>query len=120
MKLGRKQDALADAESAVQADPTFVKGFLRRAAAHEALQQWQEAVHDYEKVRCPCAYNIPEHPTVRALGACAWCGFAPSALTLWRGAAHEALQQWQGAVHEYEKVRCPRACTASCKSHALL
>ena len=68
MKLGRKQDALADAESAVQADPTFVKGFLRRGAAHEALQQWQEAVHDYEKVRCPCAYN-----TRTPHCACAWC-----------------------------------------------
>ena len=41
MKLGRLQDALADAEAAVAADPAFVKGFLRLAAAHEALAQVQ-------------------------------------------------------------------------------
>lgn len=50
--MRRKQDALADAEEAVSCDPSFVKGFLRRASAHEALEQWEEAVHDYEKVRC--------------------------------------------------------------------
>ncbi len=51
LKLGRLQDALSDAEAAVAADPGFVKGFLRRAAAHEALAQWAEAVRDYERAR---------------------------------------------------------------------
>ena len=39
MKLGQLQDALADAEAAIATDPGFVKGFLRRAAAHESLAQ---------------------------------------------------------------------------------
>lgn len=49
-KMGRHQDALSDAEEAVKCDATFVKGYLRRAAAHEALKNWDDAVRDYEKV----------------------------------------------------------------------
>lgn len=49
-KMGRHQDALSDAEEAVKCDATFVKGYLRRAAAHEALKNWEDAVRDYEKV----------------------------------------------------------------------
>lgn len=30
-----------------------MKGYLRRAAAHEALKNWEDAVRDYEKVRAP-------------------------------------------------------------------
>ena len=51
MKLGRYKEALQDAESAIDADSTFVKGFLRRAAVNEALESFEEAVRDYEKVR---------------------------------------------------------------------
>lgn len=50
-KMGRQQDALADSEAAINCDETFVKGYLRRAAANEALKNWEEAVRDYEKVR---------------------------------------------------------------------
>ncbi|BDA47764.1 DnaJ homolog subfamily C member 7 [Coccomyxa sp. Obi] len=50
-KMGRHQDALSDAEEAIKCDATFVKGYLRRAAAHEALKNWEDAVRDYEKVQ---------------------------------------------------------------------
>ncbi len=52
-KMRRYEDALADAESAVKCDEKFVKGYLRRAAANEALKDWDAAVRDYEKVHCP-------------------------------------------------------------------
>ena len=48
--MGRHQDALSDAEEAIKCDAAFVKGYLRRAAAHEALKNWENAVRDYEKV----------------------------------------------------------------------
>ncbi len=51
MKLGRYKEALQDADSAIDADSTFVKGFLRRAAVNEALENFEDAVRDYEKVR---------------------------------------------------------------------
>ena len=50
MKLGKHQDALKDAELAVEADPDFVKGFLRRAGAHMALHNFEAAQQDFEKV----------------------------------------------------------------------
>ena len=51
MKLGRYKEALQDADSAIAADSAFVKGFLRRAAVNEALENFEDAVRDYEKVR---------------------------------------------------------------------
>lgn len=51
MKLGKHKEALKDAELAIEADPDFVKGFLRRAGAHMALQNFESAQQDYEKVR---------------------------------------------------------------------
>ena len=54
MKLGRHGDALADAETAVAADGSYAKGYLRRALAHQALgglDSLEQAVRDFEKVR---------------------------------------------------------------------
>ena len=51
MKLRRYKEALADAEAAVDADGAFAKGYLRRAAANEALERFEDAVRDYEKVK---------------------------------------------------------------------
>lgn len=65
-KMRRKQDALADAEEAMKCDATFVKGYLRRASANEALENWEEAVRDYEKV-CD-ALKIPR--SVCGAGTC--------------------------------------------------
>ena len=68
MKLRNYREALQDAESAVEADGAFAKGFLRRAAANEALENFEDAVRDYEKVcpqrRCPLQISGP-------LGSCA-------------------------------------------------
>lgn len=50
MKLRSYKEALQDADAAVEADGTFAKGFLRRAAANEALENFDDAVRDYEKV----------------------------------------------------------------------
>ena len=53
MKLGRHADALADAETAVAAEASYAKGYLRRALAHQALgglDSLEQAVRDFEKV----------------------------------------------------------------------
>ena len=34
----------------MEADKSFAKGYLRRAAANEALENFEDAVRDYEKV----------------------------------------------------------------------
>ena len=62
MKLGRHKEALQDAESAIDADSAFVKGFLRRAAVNEALENFEDAVRDYEKVRVPCRSRASDPP----------------------------------------------------------
>ncbi len=50
MKLGRHKEALKDAELAIDADADFTKGYLRRAAANMALENFEAAQQDYEKV----------------------------------------------------------------------
>ena len=50
MKLRKYKEALQDADAAVEADGSFAKGYLRRAAANEALESFEDAVRDYEKV----------------------------------------------------------------------
>ena len=50
MKMRSYKEALQDANAAVEADGSFAKGYLRRAAANEALEIFDDAVRDYEKV----------------------------------------------------------------------
>ena len=50
MKMRSYKEALQDANAAVEADGSFAKGYLRRAAANEALENFDDAVRDYEKV----------------------------------------------------------------------
>ena len=50
MKLRSYKDALQDADAAIAADASFAKSYLRRAAANEALENFDDAVRDYEKV----------------------------------------------------------------------
>uniref|UniRef100_H3GJE5 Uncharacterized protein n=1 Tax=Phytophthora ramorum TaxID=164328 RepID=H3GJE5_PHYRM len=49
-QLGEHQEALQDAEKANELAPTWTKGHLRKAAACEALQLWDDAAAAYEKV----------------------------------------------------------------------
>ena len=58
MKMRRYKEALADADAAVDADGAFAKGYLRRAAANEALEIFEDAVRDYEKVRSACPSSL--------------------------------------------------------------
>lgn len=66
MKLRQYKEALQDADAAIEADGSFAKGYLRRAAANEALENFEDAVRDYEKVchpepccltLCPCDHQ---------------------------------------------------------------
>ena len=43
---------MKDAEVATELDPQYARAYMRRAAAHQALEHFEEAVRDYEKVRC--------------------------------------------------------------------
>ncbi len=52
MKLGNAEAALKDAEVATELDPQYARAYMRRAAAHQALEHFEEAVRDYEKVHC--------------------------------------------------------------------
>ncbi|KAL3666307.1 hypothetical protein V7S43_008559 [Phytophthora oleae] len=49
-QLKEYQQALDDAERAIDLAPSWPKGYLRKAAACEALQDWDEALVAYEKV----------------------------------------------------------------------
>lgn len=49
-KLGRLNEAVTDCSSALQLDENYVKALLRRAKCYMDLQQYEDAVHDYEKV----------------------------------------------------------------------
>ena len=53
LKLRNPDAALKDAECAVELDPQYAKAFLRRASAHQALEHFEEAVKDLEKVIKP-------------------------------------------------------------------
>eukprot|EP00873_Tetraselmis_striata_P046529 jgi/Tetstr1/466793/TSEL_011263.t1 len=51
LKLGRVDDALADAETALKWDERYGKAYLRRAAAKMAQEKFQEAIADYEALK---------------------------------------------------------------------
>lgn len=50
LKLGNAEAALKDAEAATQLDPDYARAYQRRGAAHQALEHFEEAVKDFEKV----------------------------------------------------------------------
>jgi tetratricopeptide (TPR) repeat protein len=50
LKLARHDDAVADAELAIEADKAFAKAYLRRAQAWELKGEWEKAVRDLNKV----------------------------------------------------------------------
>ena len=58
--LGRQEASLAAAEKAVQADPTFVNGHVRRGDALAKLSRWGEARAAYEEARGLDATNDVE------------------------------------------------------------
>ena len=55
LKLRNNDQAMKDADLACELDSHYAKAYLRRAAAHTALEQFEEAVRDYEKVTAPVA-----------------------------------------------------------------
>ena len=50
LKLGNAEAALKDAEVATELDPQYARAYMRRASAHQALEHFEEAVRDFEKV----------------------------------------------------------------------
>ncbi|KAK9509913.1 hypothetical protein O3M35_004802 [Rhynocoris fuscipes] len=48
-KLGRLNEAVSDCTAALKLDPNYIKALLRRAKCYMDLQQYEEAVQDYEK-----------------------------------------------------------------------
>jgi tetratricopeptide (TPR) repeat protein len=50
LALKRHADAERDCSEAVTLDPSYVKAYMRRATAHEALEQFVAAHTDYAKV----------------------------------------------------------------------
>ncbi|XP_063227179.1 dnaJ homolog subfamily C member 7 isoform X2 [Bacillus rossius redtenbacheri] len=49
-KLGRLNESITDCTSALKLDETYMKALLRRAKCHMDLENFEEAVHDYEVV----------------------------------------------------------------------
>ena len=47
-QLKRLEDSIKDCSSALDLDPKYLKALLRRAKSHLDLEQFEEAVHDYE------------------------------------------------------------------------
>jgi hypothetical protein len=48
--MGQNETALIDAESAIEANPAWAKGFFRKGQALEALGRFEEAIEAYEEV----------------------------------------------------------------------
>jgi tetratricopeptide (TPR) repeat protein len=48
-KLGKNQQALDDCTRALDLDPTYLKALLRRAQIYMTLENYEDAVRDYEK-----------------------------------------------------------------------
>ena len=51
MQLGKLKEALGDCDRAVELDETYIKAYLRRAKICMDLEQFEDAVRDYEKVK---------------------------------------------------------------------
>ena len=48
-RTAHAEKAAQDASRALKLDPSYVKAFQRRAAAHQALEEWDEAVRDLDQ-----------------------------------------------------------------------
>ena len=48
--MGKTKEALNDCNQAVSLDESYVKAYLRRAKCYMDLEQYEEAVRDYEKI----------------------------------------------------------------------
>ena len=51
LKLGRFDCAVNDASQAIKIDETYLKGYIRRADAYLALEQYTLAIKDYERAK---------------------------------------------------------------------
>ena len=51
LRLGKHRQAIEDCDAALEIDPSYVKVYLRRASAREALGEVEEALEDYERAR---------------------------------------------------------------------
>uniref|UniRef100_A0A8C7DV82 DnaJ homolog subfamily C member 7 n=1 Tax=Oncorhynchus kisutch TaxID=8019 RepID=A0A8C7DV82_ONCKI len=49
-KLNKPDQAIEDCTSAIKLDDTYIKAYLRRAQCYMDIEQYEEAVRDYEKV----------------------------------------------------------------------
>uniref|UniRef100_A0A3B4DDW7 J domain-containing protein n=1 Tax=Pygocentrus nattereri TaxID=42514 RepID=A0A3B4DDW7_PYGNA len=49
-KLNKLEQAIEDCSSAIKLDDSYIKAYLRRAQCYMDLEQYEEAVRDYEKV----------------------------------------------------------------------
>ena len=47
--MGKLKDSVSDCTSALELDETYLKAILRRAASNMELEEYEEAVRDYEK-----------------------------------------------------------------------
>lgn len=51
LRLGKHRQAIEECDAALELDPSYVKVYLRRASAREALGEVEEALEDYERAR---------------------------------------------------------------------
>ena len=51
VRLGKHRRAIEECDAALEIDPSYVKVYLRRASAREALGEVEEALEDYERAR---------------------------------------------------------------------
>jgi len=50
MKLNKHEDCISDCTKAIELDSTYIKAYLRRAKCYMDMEQYEEAVRDYEKL----------------------------------------------------------------------
>ena len=48
--MNKFKEALSDCNQAISFDDTYVKAYLRRAKCYMDLEQYEDAVRDYEKL----------------------------------------------------------------------
>ena len=50
VQMSKYKEAIADCNNAIELDETYLKAYLRRAKTNMDLENFEEAVRDYEKI----------------------------------------------------------------------
>lgn len=65
LQLGKHQQCVDECTQALNLDENYLKALMRRASSYMELEQFEEAVYDYEKI---CKLNrTPGNPLIKRI-----------------------------------------------------